>query len=103
MLLWLCYRPCGLSACSTHTITSNADRPDSVTIFFGSRKGDVKTLSEIMGIMLRAEDHTCLTSYIKARQQTVAGMMKAAAAGAGGVVPAAAQQERKVQECATVP
>lgn len=75
------------------------DRPDAVSTFFSAKKADVQTMSEIMIIMLRAEDHTCLTSYIKARQQTVSGMMKTAAAGAGGAVPAAAQQERKVQEC----
>lgn len=57
-------------------------------------------LAQTMAMMLRAEDHNCLTSYIKARQQTVSGMMQTAAAGAGGAVPAAAQQERKVQECA---
>jgi hypothetical protein len=56
----------------------------------------------IMTVMLKADDHTCFSAYVKSRQKAVTALLQAASATGGGAVPAGAEQHRQIQECGTV-
>lgn len=57
----------------------------------------------IMTAMLKADDHTCLSVYIKSRQKAITALLQTASATGVGAVPAGAEQHRQIQECGATP
>lgn len=63
----------------------------------------VQAMVHIMTAMLGADDHACLSVYIKSRQKAVLALLQAASTSGGGAVPAGAEQHRQIQEYVPVP